>query len=72
MEDPNNGSGWAAGPSDRGEGQWPGWLASSSGVMTGRPQKGCDFLFEGGLLSIVRRNSLTLVRLRDGLGYISV
>ena len=49
-----------------------GGLASSSDVTTERPERGCDSLFEGGLLSIMRTNSLTSVRLGDGLGYINV
>jgi len=35
---------------DRGHRRWVGWLASSFAVMTGRPEKGYDSLFEGGIV----------------------
>ena len=50
--------------------RWAGWLVSSFADREART--GCDSLFEGGLLSIVRTNSPTSVRLGDGLEYISV
>jgi len=49
-----------------------GGLTSSSAVTTRSLERGCDFLFEGGLLSIVRINDPTSVRFGDGFEYISV
>ena len=39
---------WAVALWDKSEGQWSGWLASSSAVTTGRPERGCDSLFDRG------------------------